>query len=253
MTLFIGKNHIHCTELSSTNDKAIELLQDNIPEGTVVTSLHQNNGRGQGGNVWQSESGKNVLFSVVLYPKFLQVQEQFYLTMSMALAVQKTIQHFIPDKCVQIKWANDILIQDKKISGMLIENQISGNRWHSAVVGIGINVNQSRFEPSIQHKTTSCILETNKETELFQWYEVLCEHIEQYYLKLRNNGSEHIKTEYTQNLAGYHEVRKFIVKNQVVQGIILGVDKQGKLAVQHENKVCYYAIKEIEWLFISKI
>lgn len=249
MTLFIGKNHIHCTEVSSTNDKAIELLQTNVPEGTVLTALHQTQGRGQSGNVWHSESGKNVLFSVVLYPKFLQVQEQFYLTMAMALALQKTVMHFVQDKSVQIKWANDILVQGKKISGMLIENQIAGNKWQSSVVGIGINVNQSLFEPDIQHKTTSCIIETGKKTELSQWYTVLCEHTEHYYLKLKNQGLEQIKADYTQNLAGYHEHRNFIVNNQIVQGIILGVDKQGKLAVQHQDKIAYYAIKEIEWLF----
>jgi BirA family biotin operon repressor/biotin-[acetyl-CoA-carboxylase] ligase len=249
MTLFIGKNHIHCTEISSTNDKAIELLQNNIPEGTVITTLHQNNGRGQSGNVWQSETGKNVLFSVVLYPKFLQVQEQFYLTMAMALAVQKTIQHFISDKSVQIKWANDILVEGKKISGMLIENQISGNRWQSTVVGIGINVNQSVFDSSIHHKTTSCIMETNKETDLFQWYKALCEYIELYYLKLKNHGAEHIKGDYTQNMAGYQEKRNYIINQQIMQGIVLGVDKQGKLALQQENSIFYYALKEIEWVF----
>lgn len=249
MTIFVGKNHIHCTELSSTNDKAIELLQDNIPEGTVITSLHQNKGRGQSGNVWHSETGKNVLFSVVLYPKFLQVQEQFYLTMAMALAVQKTTEYFISDKSVQIKWANDILVQGKKISGMLIENQISGNKWQSSVIGIGINVNQNVFDSSIEHKTTSCIIETDKKTELFKWYEILCQYIEQYYLKLKNNELEPIKTDYTQNLAGYQEIRNYIVNQKILQGIVLGVNKQGKLAVQHDDSINYYAIKEIEWLF----
>lgn len=249
MTFFIGKNHIHCTEISSTNDKAIELIQENPPEGTIITALHQNKGRGQSGNTWYSEANKNVLFSVILYPKFLQVHEQFYLTMSMALAVQKTIQHFISNKSVQIKWANDILVQGKKISGMLIENQISGNRWQSSVVGVGINVNQSVFDPLIQHKTTSCIMETASKTELFQWYEVLCKYMELYYLKLKNHEFEYLKTNYTQNMARYQEKGNYIINQQTVQGIILGVDKQGRLALQQENAVFYYSIREIEWLF----
>lgn len=250
MTLFIGKNHIHCSEVSSTNDKAMELAQESIPEGTIITTLYQHKGRGQSGNTWHSESGKNVLFSVVLYPKFLQVQEQFYLTMAMALAVQKTVQHFITDKLVQIKWANDILVQGKKIAGMLIENQILGNKWQSSIIGIGINVNQTSFDNALQNKTTSCMLETHKETQITQWYEVLCQYIEHDYLKLKNRELEYIQVAYTQNLAGYHEKRTYKVGNNTIEGIILGIDKQGRLALQQQNEINYYALKEIEWLFI---
>jgi len=249
MTLFVGKNHIHYPELNSTNDQVIALLQSGLPEGTIITTDNQNKGRGQSGNVWYSEAGKNVLFSVVLYPKFLQAQEQFYLTMAMAIAVQQTVKHFIGDTSVQIKWANDILVRGKKISGMLIENQILGNKWQSSVIGIGINVNQAIFDPIIQHKTTSCMLEIQKETPLSEWYIVLCEHIEQYYLKLKNHGLGLIRTLYTQNLAGYQEERNYMVNGEVINGIILGVDKQGKLALQQQEKIYYYAIKEIEWIF----
>lgn len=248
MTLFVGKNHVHCIELSSTNDKAIELLRENIQEGTIITTLYQTKGRGQKNNVWNSQAGKNVLLSVILYPTFLQVHEQFYLTMSMALAVQKTVQYFIPDKLIQIKWANDILVQGKKISGMLIENQISGNHWQSSVIGIGINVNQVEFG-AIQPRTTSCILETHKETLLSEWYNVLCQQIEYYYLKLKQYQLEYIKTQYTQNMAGYQEIRNYKVNHKMIQGVILGADKQGRLAVQQENNVYYYEIKEIEWIF----
>ncbi|MDW8347657.1 MAG: biotin--[acetyl-CoA-carboxylase] ligase [Bacteroidia bacterium] len=249
MTHFVGKNKIHLTETTSTNQVATQLLGSGLAEGTVFTALYQSQGRGQQGSVWYSEYGKNVLFSVILYPTFLNLEEQFYLTMAMALALKETIKYFIPMSEIKIKWPNDILVQGKKMAGMLIENQIQGKQWQSSVVGIGINVNQEIFDPQIEYKATSCIIETRRKTELEDWYRVLCTQIEHYYLILMHSEYDSVKISYVQSLANYHEKKDYQVGGKIVQGIILGVDKQGKLAVQHENEVKYYQVKEIEWVF----
>ncbi|MDW8301550.1 MAG: biotin--[acetyl-CoA-carboxylase] ligase [Bacteroidia bacterium] len=248
MTLIFGKNHLHFTEITSTNQVAVSLLETKLPEGTIITALYQTQGRGQQGSVWYSEHGKNVLFSIVLYPNFLQVQKQFYLTMAMALAVKNTVQHFIAHRNVYIKWTNDILVENKKIAGILIENQIQGEQLRSSVVGIGINVNQQEFG-AMAYKATSCFLETRQVTSLEYWYKLLCEQIQSYYLKLKNQQYDAIKVEYTQNLAGYHEKRHYIANNQVIEGIILGIDDYGRLAMQQDNQVKYYEVKQIEWIF----
>jgi BirA family biotin operon repressor/biotin-[acetyl-CoA-carboxylase] ligase len=140
--LFIGHTILNFNELPSTND----YLKENASffnEGTVVWTKNQTSGRGQQGNKWISEADKNLTFSILLLPHFLQVNKQFYLSMVTALAVTDFLKKF--DVEAQIKWPNDILVNKKKISGILIENTLKGNSINCSIVGVGININQTNF------------------------------------------------------------------------------------------------------------
>jgi len=134
--------HIHLEETTSTNIyiKEVALAAD---EMVVVSTLWQTAGRGQGVNRWESERGKNLLFSLMARPSFVAVQQQFALSMAGALAIKDVLDRFTPD--IRIKWPNDIYWRDRKISGTLIETSLAHGEISRFVYGIGLNVNQVQF------------------------------------------------------------------------------------------------------------
>ena len=133
---------VHLEETTSTNTyiKGLALEAD---EMVVVSTLWQTAGRGQGVNRWESERGKNLLFSLMARPSFVAVQQQFALSMAGALAIKAILDRFTPD--IRIKWPNDIYWRDRKISGTLIETSLAHGEISRFVYGIGLNVNQVRF------------------------------------------------------------------------------------------------------------
>ena len=105
---------IHLDEIPSTNDYLSQLCrQENVPEFQVVTAMSQTAGKGQRGNSWESEKGKNLLFSLVLHPTFIEAKEQFHLSMLIAICVSELLEQYTEDIC--IKWPNDIYWKDNKI------------------------------------------------------------------------------------------------------------------------------------------
>ena len=116
-----------------------------LPEGTLILTEDQTRGRGQMGNKWLTEKGKNLTFSIVLYPSFLRPNQHFYLTQFVSIAIQEVIQELLPDKGIKIKWPNDLYVENRKLAGILIENILSGHRIQSSILGIGLNVNQVQF------------------------------------------------------------------------------------------------------------
>ena len=140
----IGKNIIEIEETDSTNlYTSILLKSKKIPEGTVISAFRQNSGRGQGNNLWESEAGKNLTVSIVLYPYFLPIEEQSMLNKVISLGIYDMMTALTKGKAnIKIKWPNDIYISDKKVSGILIENAIIGNKFIHSIVGVGININQ---------------------------------------------------------------------------------------------------------------
>src|SRR4051812_18760955 len=148
-TLFIGKNILFLPETDSTNSYAIELLKNvNPPDGTVVHTARQLRGKGQRGAAWTTEPVSNLTISIIVKPAFLSLANQYFLYIVSALAVHDTTAEFLAPRQfdIKIKWPNDILVNRKKIAGILIENRITGNLINASVIGIGINVNQASFD-----------------------------------------------------------------------------------------------------------
>ena len=114
-----------------------------MEELTVVVADFQTSGRGQRGNSWESDSGKNLLFSIVIFPEFLEARRQFLISQIISLAIKEELDTYTTD--ISIKWPNDIYWKDKKICGMLIENDLTGTHISRSIAGIGININQEAF------------------------------------------------------------------------------------------------------------
>ena len=139
--------------LTSTNDEA---RNPRYVHGDIIVAEYQTKGRGQRGNRWASDAGKNLMFSVVLTPEGLAAAAQFSLLECVALALVDTFAHFRID--TSIKWTNDIYVGDRKLVGVLIENSLSGAFVSRSIVGIGINVNQTDFDPSLPNPTSMALV-----------------------------------------------------------------------------------------------
>src|ERR1700752_1538956 len=144
-TLFTGRHLMNLESTNSTNDFINGLLAKNqLPEGSVVVAEAQAPGRGQSGEKWISQPGKNLLMSLLFYPSFLSLHDLFMLSKAFSLG----IYDFLFDEIkmdVKIKWPNDIYFQDKKLCGILIENSIRRETLNHTILGIGLNVNQEVF------------------------------------------------------------------------------------------------------------
>jgi BirA family biotin operon repressor/biotin-[acetyl-CoA-carboxylase] ligase len=226
-------------EVASTNNYAISLLaSEKVEEGTIVLTFRQTQGRGHGKNVWKSEDFKNLTFSLILYPDFLPSTRQFLLSQVISLG----LFDFLSQKAggVAIKWPNDLLIDGRKISGILIENAVSGMNLQSCVAGIGLNINQISF-PGHLPLATSLSLVTGKEFDL---HEILCEVISQimkWYESLKKNETSLIRDKYGDCLFKYGEICRFRKKEGIFSARIAGTDELGGVEA--------FAFKSVEMIY----
>lgn len=241
-TLFIGQNQVFVPQCHSTNSLAAELLRNkDLAEGTVVITNHQTAGRGQRGNSWEAERGRNLTFSVLLNPSFLLAKDQFYLTIMVSLSLRAFLVSKLTSK-VEIKWPNDILVNDKKICGILIENTLSGDKIQQCIIGIGLNVNQTSFSIA---SPTSMKLAADHEFDLGEVLNTLLEKLEGYYLQLRSGKTDLMKQEYLNHLYWRGEVHRFRSNDEEFNGVITYVEENGKLTMLRDGKEISFDMKEI--------
>lgn len=244
-TLFVGKNLVQMPSCESTNEWAIRLAQTgNAVEGTVVITSDQTQGKGQRGNVWISQPGSNLTFSLVLRPSFLAPVKQFQVTQAVSLGVRDCVASLSSEE-VTVKWPNDVMIGDKKVSGILIENQLRGNEFVFTVVGIGLNVNQVVFPFD---SATSLSLSTGREYALPEVLNQLLLNLEHRYLMLRAGRENELNQHYHEVLYGRGIRRRFQAAHATFEGTITGVDPLGRLLIESEGQVRCFQNKEIEYI-----
>ena len=231
----MGKVFHHFPTLDSTNQYALNLLSKSRPsEGTVISTYRQTHGRGQIGRKWEGEPDKNIAISLILYPSFLDVRQQFLLNQGMALAVADFLSEYAP-KAVKVKWPNDIYLEDKKVAGILIQNTVSGSRFQSSVVGVGVNVNQEIFPPVLPNPT-SLKLKTGREYDLRTLISALCHYLEARYLQVKSGQVAQLKSDYLEQLYRRGQPTVFHPSGgPPFKGSIQGVDEAGKLLIEKEN------------------
>jgi len=244
-TVFIGKNLVFVPECHSTNDLAIQLSHHpNTPEGTVVITNQQTAGRGQRGNTWEAAPGQNFTFSFLIKPVFLPVSSQFYLPIFTSLA----LLDYIAEKTsalVQIKWPNDILVNGKKIAGVLIENQLQGGIFSNSIIGVGLNMNQRRFDVVA---ATSLYQVTSVESDLVKEFVPLLEKLEQRYLQLKQKRYKEMKEAYLRNLYWINEEHIFSAAGVEFSGVITGIHETGKLVIDTSEGARYFDVKEVVYV-----
>ena len=250
-TLFIGKQIIPLDEVDSTNRYSLDLLsKSKPPEGSIVIARYQSNGRGQMNKTWQSHAGKNLTFSLILYPSFLPLAHQFALSQSLSLAIIDTLQVFIPNG-LSLKWPNDIYVKNKKIGGMLLQSSIRNGRLQYTVAGMGININQEDFSSDLPNPISLKQI-IGQDSSLPQLLSLLCEKIEKRYLLLRSLPLEALTEEYLQHLYLYMEDALYkSTDGTVFTGRITGLEDDGKLRIAHSQGEEAFAMNEIEYLLVD--
>jgi BirA family transcriptional regulator, biotin operon repressor / biotin---[acetyl-CoA-carboxylase] ligase len=244
ITLFLGKNLKFVPECQSTNDLMQQLCQtEQLSEGSLIITANQVAGRGQRGNSWETEPGRNLTFSLYFRPAFLPVTSQFLLNIFVSLAIADFISTETGKK-VHIKWPNDLLLEEKKVCGVLIENQLVGQKLSGSIIGIGLNVNQQRFPIPT---ATSMSLETGAEWDLQYALDNLLSCLEARYIQLREGKSEALKAGYLERLFRINQEHQFATNTGSFRGTIKGIDEIGRLLIAVDGAERSFDKQEIKF------
>lgn len=238
----IGHTIIQLDSIDSTNNYAlIEFKEGRISSGTIIQAKVQTEGKGQRGKKWSSEPYANLILSIVADLKQWNIKNIISLNHITALAIQRFLSQYT-DK-VKIKWPNDIMINGKKVAGILIENQLSSQQQKS-VIGIGININQTSFPID---RATSLYLETD---EIYQPKELVFELIESYRGVLNEyhtKGEECIFNSFNENLWKRREMHRFFIADEEFEGEVVTTTMQGQLVVEVENELNLFLNGEVSY------
>lgn len=242
----------------STSTLLREQYSDALPHFYTIRTDYQTAGRGQAGNSWESEAGKNLLFSALLRYDGLLAIKQWRLSMLVAVALWETLAKYVPKEKLTIKWPNDIYWGDKKLVGILIENSLSGQYVGHSVVGIGVNVNQTEWTSNAPNPISMCQI-TGKEYPVEEILESWICAMKSWELR----STEEIETAYLQHLyrrEGWHtyverevSTAPTAIAQQGVEGAFLAqfisITEQGELMLRKENnEEKIYHFKQIRFV-----
>jgi len=237
----IGRKIIRLDVVDSTNNYIANLVKEGtIDSGTVIMADEQFAGKGQRDAQWQSSPGENLTFSFFLDDVNLSVERQFLLAQIVALSIVKFLGN--NGLLAEIKWPNDIYVNGKKIAGVLIENQLRGSQIKSAIIGVGLNVNQTQFDG---FNATSVKLECGQNKLL---HDLLFSYIGVFNEKIINLHDKQMKRDYLDNLYQRNVLSKYQDSHGSFKGEIVDVLENGKLVLLKDNIEHYYDLKEIVFL-----
>lgn len=243
--------------VDSTNTRLMADRQQ-CNDGTVYAALFQTAGRGQKGNRWESKSGENLTFSILFKPEALPATEQFLLSQIVALG----LVDYLADKGItaSVKWPNDIYAGDRKICGTLIEPVLADGRVSAAVAGIGLNVNQLDFDPSLPNPT-SMRFETGQPFDIHEELPKLLEHIFERYERIGSpyarNGFDALYLEKLYRRGEWFTFEELPASDvpaehrsgRQVKARILGIDPKSRLLLEHaDGTIHVYGSKEIKYI-----
>lgn len=240
----IGRKIIFKESLDSTNNYAANLLKEGVlVDGTVIVSGEQTAGKGQRNAQWHAEPYKNIIFTCFVKYVNLSVDSQDAITHFVSLA----ISDFLKEKNVmaQIKWPNDILVGNAKISGVLIENQLKSHQCLSSIIGIGINVNQTTFG---DWNATSMKNQTGLNYDIQELVFSLIEKLQNRFQQIQSYDFNSLKNEYLDSMWLKDQESEFEDQNGRFTGTILGTDERGRLLVKRNEGVQSYDLKQIQFI-----
>ncbi len=237
---------IQLPETGSTNNYAIELIAQQRPaEGCVIRADYQTSGRGTDTNSWESERGKNLTFSLILYPEFA-ADKQFILNKAISLGIHDFLSCELPGETISIKWPNDIYVGDKKACGILIQNSVIGNTLDYVVVGIGLNVNQTLFTGNVPNPV-SMKMATGINYNLDVVLSKLLISIFRRYRQVMPGTFSEIETAYQAALYRRLEWQKYEVRGSELIAMITGTNPYGQLLLEtREGEQLTCDLKEVK-------
>ena len=245
--MIVGTYVRHFEKVSSTNAVAAAMLNEQAPaEGTVITASYQESGRGQPGNSWESEPGKNLIMSVILYPVMISPADQFIISEMVSLAVWDVVSKHTQN--ARIKWPNDIYVGNDKIAGILIENSIMGEILGSSIAGIGLNVNQTLFLSGAPNPV-SLKQVTGTTHYLKAVKEDMTAALDRRYAMVISGEKATMESEYNRVLYRVGEWHRYSDDSGEFEGMIEGVRADGMLSVTKRDGTRHlYAFREIDYI-----
>lgn len=238
----INSKTIFIEKCNSTQLVARQMISDGKPvEKTVIVTDEQSAGKGQGKNTWVSEPGKNLLCSII-YPFKQKAEKQSYISRAVSLALSDLVSLYSAD--YSIKWPNDILMDKKKVAGILIEHNISGAHIQYSIIGIGLNVNQEVFPAGID--AISLIHSTGTKFRIKEILSTLMACIDGRLYLYENQKWDDLNSSYHSLLYGYnHECRFRLNNGKEFNAINKGVDEFGRMILEHGGKTEHYDLNEV--------
>lgn len=230
-TVWAGKNLIYQLETGSTNNDCKRVLADGAPHGTLVVADCQTSGKGRRGRSWISPAGSSIYMTLGLKPE-IEPNKASMLTLVMALAVSRAIED-VTKLATQIKWPNDIVVNKKKVCGILTEMDLEFDYINSVVIGVGINVNQESFDLEIAKTATSLRIEKREEISRANIIQKTMQYFENYYETfLKESDLSAVMGEYNEKLANNQAQVKVLDPKGEYEGIAQGINAQGELLVK---------------------
>ena len=239
-TEFIGRTFIYADVLSSTNTYLMDKQNEINTNGTVVLAETQTQGKGRKDRVWYSAPESNLTFSILITNSKLLLKNSNLISFAASLAVSVSIENLFQIK-TDLKWPNDVLINGKKTSGILLESSSIGNKINRLVIGIGINVNQNSFQGTFNYPPTSIRIELGRNVEREKLLSEVLNNFELLLLKIENNSSSIIEEWKSKcNMIGE---RISIIENDSEKfGIFCDIDEHGFLLLKTKDgieKICF--------------
>lgn len=233
---------IHIDETDSTN----RWLAEHRTEGQnpcVVVADYQTAGRGCGTNKWESERGKNLLFSILFHPTEIAINKQFVVSMAVANSIAAVVAKYVTSQAVSVKWPNDIYVGDKKICGILIENRLQGGVIKDSIIGVGLNVNQLCFVSDAPNPVSMANI-TGRQFDREQLLLELLEAFQQEWADL-----EGVRERYLQQLYRRKGFFRYRDAYGECTAEIVTVEADGHLVLQDvDGRTNRYAFKEIQFV-----
>ena len=247
-------HYIKVSQTASTNTY-LSRLAATLPGGTVIYTPSQTSGRGQKGNSWESEDGKNLTFSLLLKHPPVKARDQFYLSEAAAIAVVEALTAAAGDGFT-VKWPNDVYWQDKKVCGMLIENSLDGSDIATSIIGIGINVNQERFVSDAPNPMSLTGI-TGHEHDLVALLKQVCSRIEQ---MVNSLGDDTVRQDlHRRYMAALYRNDGALHPFEDASGhrfmaTIASIAPDGTLTLRHENGTTHdYLFKEVRHIINNTV
>jgi BirA family transcriptional regulator, biotin operon repressor / biotin---[acetyl-CoA-carboxylase] ligase len=241
----IGHLFIELPTVNSTNIYAMEQVHARLAKhGTAFFAHEQTQGKGQRGKTWNSSKDENILLSVVYEPLSLHPASAFALSAAVALACYRFCKVYTGDE-MSIKWPNDLYWRDRKAGGILIENNIRGERWEFAIAGIGLNINQVHFPPELRNPVSFRQI-TGKTFPAVTLAAELCDHLQESWSILSRNP-EMVIREYNDALYKRGEKVRLKQASRIFDARIKGVNSNGQLEV-FTTVAEQFNFGEVSWL-----
>ncbi|SNB45733.1 biotin--[acetyl-CoA-carboxylase] ligase [Geobacter sp. DSM 9736] len=228
----IGSRLVWYREIESTNETAYQLAEEGAAEGTVVLAEAQRLGKGRLGRRWESPDGVNLYCSVILRPPIAPMQAA-QLTFSSAVAVARAIEQET-DLRPLIKWPNDVLVNGRKVAGLLNELSAETEQVNFIILGIGVNLNMTcdQFPMELRHPATSLLLEQEKAVDRQSFTRVLLRSLDDLYDSFLANGYKPIRDEWLARSTVMGRSVRVTVQEREVTGVVIGIDEYGALLLQ---------------------